>query len=123
MKINALLTTYPVAAFLLLTAAIALLGFAFIATVPGANTPESKAGLPFWALSVWSPTLSALLIWAAQKQVGTQLLSAVQLPPPWAHHFFQFFYGCDHELIFGFNLAGSVDTFVGQCYHRVCFNS
>lgn len=48
--------------FVLATFAISLLAFVGIALVPGAQSPESATGLPFWLVAVWGPTLAAVLV-------------------------------------------------------------
>lgn len=48
--------------FLSLTFAISLAGFACILLVPGARSPESVVGLPFWLIMVWGPSLAAILL-------------------------------------------------------------
>lgn len=48
--------------FLILTFAISLAGFACIVVVPGAGSPESAIGLPFWLIMVWGPSLAAIIL-------------------------------------------------------------
>ena len=48
--------------FLALTFAISLVGFACIYFIPAARSPESAAGLPFWLIMVWGPSLAAILL-------------------------------------------------------------
>jgi len=48
--------------FLALTFGISLAGFAFIALLPAAQSPESATGLPFWLVTVWGPSLAAIIL-------------------------------------------------------------
>ncbi len=48
--------------FLFLTFGISLAGFLCIALIPGAQSPESATGLPFWVITVWGPTLAAVIL-------------------------------------------------------------
>lgn len=71
-------------AFLALTFAISLGGFALIVLVPGAQSPESARGLPFWLLTVWGPSLAALILAARAGEMGALLGRAVRvstIPP------------------------------------------
>ena len=72
--------------FLTLTFGISLVAFCGIAFVPGAATPESPIGLPFWLVAVWSPTLSALIIAFQRGEFTSFLGRAASLPeaPLWA---------------------------------------
>jgi len=48
--------------FLTLTFAISLAGFACVYFIPGAKSPETLTGLPFWLVMVWGPSLAALIL-------------------------------------------------------------
>ena len=48
--------------FLALTFGISLIGFLCIVFVPGAQSPETATGLPFWLITVWGPSLAALIL-------------------------------------------------------------
>jgi membrane protease YdiL (CAAX protease family) len=48
--------------FITLTFAISLAGFACVALIPAARSPDSVIGLPFWLIMVWGPSLAAILI-------------------------------------------------------------
>lgn len=48
--------------FLALTFGISLAGFLCIAFIPGAQSPETATGLPFWLVTVWGPSLAALIL-------------------------------------------------------------
>lgn len=51
-----------VLSFILLAFAISLVGFVGVKRIPGAQSPESSAGLPWWLVMVWGPSLSAIII-------------------------------------------------------------
>ncbi len=53
------MTLFP---FLSLTFAISLVGFLFIAFLPAAKSPETATGLPFWLITVWGPSLAAIIL-------------------------------------------------------------
>ena len=36
------------------------------------QTPENVEALPVWIVAVWSPTISALIIWGIQKNIFTK---------------------------------------------------
>jgi len=48
--------------FLALTFGISLAGFAFIVLVPDAQSPDTPIGLPFWLITVWGPSLAAIIL-------------------------------------------------------------
>lgn len=48
--------------FLALTFAISLAGFAVIYLVPSAQSPDTATGLPFWLITVWGPSLAAIIL-------------------------------------------------------------
>ena len=48
--------------FLALTFGISITGFLCIVFIPGAKSPETIVGLPFWLVMVWGPTLAALIL-------------------------------------------------------------
>lgn len=66
-----------VGAFLALTFAISLLGFACIYLLPFARSPESPAGLPFWLVMVWGPSLAALILATRTGEAWVLLAKAV----------------------------------------------
>lgn len=65
--------------FLFLAFGISLAAFAGVALVPGARSPESGRGLPFWLLMVWGPTLAALIVASRADGVGGLVSRAVQV--------------------------------------------
>lgn len=70
--------------FLVLTFAISLAGFACIVFIPGARSPESAIGLPFWLVMVWGPSLAALLVSLRTGDAGELLARTVRvstIPP------------------------------------------
>lgn len=58
-----------IAQFLILAFGISLLGFAFIAAIPGAHSPENIRGLPFWIVTVWGPSLAAIILSARNGEL------------------------------------------------------
>jgi len=66
------------APFLALTFTISLAGFACILAIPAARSPESLAGLPFWLVMVWGPSLAALILSARAGELGALLARAVK---------------------------------------------
>lgn len=69
---------FAILPFVGLTFAISLAAFILIATVPGADTPESMVGLPFWLVAVWGPSLSAIILTAGNGHLGPFLGRAFQ---------------------------------------------
>lgn len=70
--------------FLALTFAISLAGFVCILALPGARSPESAAGLPFWLLMVWGPSLAAIILSLRAGTLAELLARTVQvstIPP------------------------------------------
>ena len=67
--------------FLALTFAISLAGFAVIAAVPAARSPDAPLGLPFWLVMVWGPTLAAIVLSWRTGELGPLLARAVQVAP------------------------------------------
>lgn len=65
--------------FVGLTFAISLVGFMGIVLVPGAESPDSGRGLPFWLVTVWGPTLAALILSARAGQLSGLLGRAVEV--------------------------------------------
>jgi membrane protease YdiL (CAAX protease family) len=49
-------------AFVCITFGISLAGFACIALIPAARSPTTVIGLPFWLVTVWGPSLAAILL-------------------------------------------------------------
>lgn len=76
----------PYLPFLALTFGISLLAFAGIAFIPGAASPETATGLPFWLVAVWAPTLAALVIAFRHGDLGPFVTRAIQISelPVWA---------------------------------------
>lgn len=68
-----------VAPFLLLTFAISLAGFAFVYVLPTAQSPNTLAGLPFWLLMIWGPSLAALILANSKGDAVALLARVVQL--------------------------------------------
>ena len=54
--------------FLALAFGISLIGFACVALIPSAKSPETLTGLPFWLVMVWGPSLAAIIL---SMQAGT----------------------------------------------------
>ncbi|MEW7007956.1 CPBP family intramembrane glutamic endopeptidase [Lentilitoribacter sp. EG35] len=51
-----------IVAFLALTFAISICGFICIAKIPGAHSPDNPKAIPFWLITVWGPSLAAILL-------------------------------------------------------------
>lgn len=66
-------------AFLILAFGISLVGFLCVATVPGAGSPESAVGLPFWLLMVWGPSLAAIILSVRHGELATLLGRVVKV--------------------------------------------
>ena len=79
------MTLWP---FIALTFAISLVAFACIAALPAARSPESAAGLPFWLLMVWGPSLAAIILAAREGALAGLLQRVVRVdtvpPEAWA---------------------------------------
>lgn len=67
-----------IAAFLGLTFAISLAGFACIWAIPSARSPETLTGLPFWIVMVWGPSLAAIIVALRHGQLAELLGRIVQ---------------------------------------------
>lgn len=65
--------------FLALTFAISLAGFACIFFIPAARSPESAIGLPFWLITVWGPSLAAILLSLRDGELMDLLGRAVKI--------------------------------------------
>ena len=65
--------------FLALTFSISLTGFACVALIPAARSPESVTGLPFWLVMVWGPSLAALMLSWRDGQLTGLLPRIVQV--------------------------------------------
>ncbi|MBD3678267.1 MAG: CPBP family intramembrane metalloprotease [Rhodobacteraceae bacterium] len=65
--------------FLILTFAISLAGFACIALIPSARSPETATGLPFWIVMVWGPSLAAIILSLRSGQLADLLGRAVKI--------------------------------------------
>lgn len=65
--------------FVALTFAISLVAFIGIASIPGAQSPESLRGLPVWLLAVWGPTLAALYLTWREGTLGALVARAIQI--------------------------------------------
>lgn len=80
-----LLQQNDIAGFLALVFAISLTGFILMWWNPAWQSPENPAALPVWLLAVWSPTISALIIWGAKGQFLQKLKISFSLPTltPW----------------------------------------
>jgi membrane protease YdiL (CAAX protease family) len=83
--IKTFVTNHSILVFLFLTLVISLAAFYFIATIPGAGSPEGMPGLPFWLAAVWGPSLAAIIIKAIKGELGMFLKSAFSLNSinPW----------------------------------------
>lgn len=66
-------------AFLALTFGISLAGFGAIVALPAARSPDSLAGLPFWLLMVWGPSLAAILLALREGTLSALLGRVVQV--------------------------------------------
>jgi len=70
--------------FLLLTVTISLAGFVCVLLVPGAQSPDRAAGLPFWLLMVWGPSLAAIILAVQAGTLGDLLARAIDMSSvPW----------------------------------------
>ena len=65
--------------FLGLTFVISLAGFACIVLFPGARSPESLIGFPFWLVMVWGPSLAAIILSLHDGQFTALLGRAVTI--------------------------------------------
>lgn len=65
--------------FLVLTFSISLIAFAGIYRIPGAQSPETLRGLPFWLLAVWGPSLAAMILAHRSGDLADLLERAVML--------------------------------------------
>lgn len=65
--------------FLALTFGISLTGFLCIAFIPGAKSPETATGLPFWLITVWGPSLAAMILGWRNGTLGELLGRAIRV--------------------------------------------
>jgi len=76
---------YQITSFLLITFVLSLFSFCIMFFNSKWQTPENLQALPIWVIAVWSPSISALIIWFAKKELSTKFLSLFSLPTfsPW----------------------------------------
>ncbi len=79
-KLQDLIIQHSIISFILLTLIISLVSFTLMLVIPNAQTPESILGLPVWLIAIWSPNISALIIWACRKNIISNLQLAFSLP-------------------------------------------
>lgn len=65
--------------FLSLTFLISLAGFAVIALVPAAQSPETPLGLPFWLITVWGPSLAAIILSLRSGEFAQLMARAIKI--------------------------------------------
>lgn len=81
MKLNSFALQHEVTLFLVLTFLLSLLAFIGMYLNPKLQSPESMQALPVWLVAVWSPTVSALLVWWMQSRLFEKFLQLFALPP------------------------------------------
>lgn len=79
-KMQIYLVENPISGFLILTFLISAISFLMMLKVPGAQTPESSTGLPIWLIAIWSPNISAIIIWIIKKKFFSSIQLAFSLP-------------------------------------------
>ncbi len=79
-RIQQITCQYPVASFIILTLIISLVSFSLMLTIPGAQSPESRIGLPVWLVAIWSPNIAAIMIWACEKSIVKNIQLAFSTP-------------------------------------------
>lgn len=68
--------------FFLLTFGLSLIAFGLMVFNAKWQTPENLEALPVWVVAVWSPTVSALIIWASQGKMLSNLRTSISIPEP-----------------------------------------
>ena len=79
-KFQALIIQHSIMSFIILTLIISLVSFTLMLTIPNAKIPESNTGLPIWLIAIWSPNIAALIVWATNKSIISNLQLAFSLP-------------------------------------------
>ncbi|WP_373492951.1 lysostaphin resistance A-like protein [Aquiflexum sp.] len=69
-----------ISGFLVLTFLISAISFLMMLKIPGSQTPESSTGLPIWLIAIWSPSISAIVMWAIKKKFISSIQLAFSLP-------------------------------------------
>ncbi|RMF56134.1 MAG: CPBP family intramembrane metalloprotease [Calditrichaeota bacterium] len=80
-KFHCFLTQNSIVGFVVLTFVISTVSFVLMFMVPGAQTPESKSGLPVWLIAIWSPNIAVVIIWLAKKNLIEKIQLAFSIPP------------------------------------------
>lgn len=81
-KFTDISNSHPIATFLGLTFILSFLAFCAMWLNPKFQTPENMNALPIWLIAVWSPTLSAGIIWLAKGELFNHLSRLLSLPSP-----------------------------------------
>ncbi len=69
-----------ITSFLLLTFGFSLFAFSLMLFNTKWQTPENMEALPIWIIAVWSPSISAVLIWAMQRNLIEYLSTLFSKP-------------------------------------------
>lgn len=84
-KIITFIQENQITAYLIIVFTISLIAFFFMWINPKWQTPENPSALPMWVIAVWSPTVSAFIIWGIQGRLLEKAKSIFTLPvlSPW----------------------------------------
>jgi len=76
---------HQISLFLLITFIVSGVAFSFMWLTPKWQTPENFDALPIWIMAVWSPTISAIIVWSLQGQFINKLKLLFSIPAisPW----------------------------------------
>ena len=66
--------------FLLLTFLLAGNAFILMYTIPTAQKPEGWPGFPIWLLAIYSPSISAFILWGIRGEFKTKVKSLLKIP-------------------------------------------
>lgn len=83
--VQSMVQRHQVLSFLVLTFFLSALAFALMWLFPKWQSPQNLEALPIWLLAVWSPTVSALIVWAMLGKLWQKLKVLFTVPElsPW----------------------------------------
>ena len=84
-KITNLVQENQITSYLVMTFGLSLIAFSFMYMNHDWQSPENSSAIPVWLLAVYSPTISALILWKIQGSLHAKIKTAISLPSlsPW----------------------------------------
>lgn len=108
-KIQSLILQHSIASFLISTLFISLLSFGVMCVFPQAQSPDSKEGLPVWLIAIWSPNISAIILWFLKKNLVAEFQVIFAVPKFSAWSFIVLIPFFVMIVLFGVQLVKGVD--------------